>query len=168
MFKTLSLAVTLLFGASHAVSGSAETQKRNSTVERTYAMIKPDAVKAGNAGKIIARIEAEGFKIVGMKKVHVTLAQAQAFYAVHKARPFFGELTEFLSSGPVIAMVLEKENAIKAWRDLMGATNPAQAEPNTLRKLYAASIGENAVHGSDAPETAAQEIPFFFAAAELI
>lgn len=136
-------------------------------MERTYAMIKPDAVKAGNAGNIIARIEAEGFKIVGMKKIHVTLAQAQAFYAVHKARPFFGELTEFLASGPVVAMVLEKSDAIKAWRELMGATNPEQAAPNTMRKLYAKNIGENAVHGSDAPETAAQEIPFFFAGCEL-
>lgn len=136
-------------------------------MERTYAMIKPDAVKAGNAGKIIARIEAEGFKIVGMKKICVSLEQAQLFYAVHKTRPFFGELTDFLASGPVVAMVLERTNAIKGWRDLMGATNPAQAEPNTIRKLYAASIGENAVHGSDAPETAAQEIAFFFAGAEL-
>lgn len=136
-------------------------------MERTYAMIKPDAVKAGNAGKIIARIEAEGFKIVGMKKICVSLEQAQLFYAVHKTRPFFGELTDFLASGPVVAMVLERTNAIKEWRDLMGATNPAQAEPNTIRKLYAASIGENAVHGSDAPETAAQEIAFFFAGAEL-
>lgn len=136
-------------------------------MERTYAMIKPDAVKAGNAGKIIARVEAEGFKIVGMKKITVSLEQAQLFYAVHKTRPFFGELTDFLSSGPVIAMVLERTNAVKAWRELMGATNPEQAAPNTLRKLYAASIGENAVHGSDAPETAAQEIAFFFAGAEL-
>jgi nucleoside-diphosphate kinase len=136
-------------------------------MERTLAMIKPDAVKAGNAGKIIARIEAEGFKIIAMKKNCVSLSQAQRFYAVHKARPFFGELTEFLSSGDVIAMVLEETNAIKKWRDLMGSTNPAQAEPNTLRKLYAASIGENAVHGSDSPETAAEEIAFFFAGAEL-
>ena len=136
-------------------------------MERTYAMVKPDAVKAGNAGKIIARIEAEGFKIVGMKKITVSLEQAQLFYAVHKTRPFFGELTDFLSSGPVIALVLERTNAVKAWRDLMGATNPEQAAPNTLRKLYAANIGENAVHGSDAPETAAQEIAFFFAGAEL-
>ena len=136
-------------------------------MERTYAMLKPDAVKAGNAGNIIARIEAEGFKIVGMKKICVSLEQAQLFYAVHKTRPFFGELTDFLASGAVVAMVLERTNAIKGWRDLMGATNPAQAEPNTIRKLYAASIGENAVHGSDAPETAAQEIAFFFAAAEL-
>lgn len=137
-------------------------------MERTYAMIKPDAVQAGNAGKIIARIEAEGFRIVGMKKLRVSLEQAQAFYAVHKARPFYDALTSFLASGPVIALVLEKENAIKAWRDLIGATNPAQAAPNTIRQLYAKSIDENAAHGSDAPETAAQEIPFFFATTELI
>lgn len=137
-------------------------------MERTYAMIKPDAVRAGNAGNIIARIEAEGFRIVGMKKVHVSLAEAQLFYAVHKARPFYGVLTEFLSSGPVIAMVLEKENAIKGWRELMGATNPEQAAPNTIRKLYAKSIDENAAHGSDAQETAAEEIKFFFAERELV
>ena len=137
-------------------------------MERTYAMIKPDAVKAGNAGKIIARIEAEGFKIVGMKRLQVSLAQAQHFYAVHKARPFYNDLTAFLASGPVVAMVLEKDNAIKAWRDLMGATNPAQAAEGTIRKLYATSIDENAAHGSDAPETAAQEIAFFFTTAELV
>ena len=137
-------------------------------MERTYAMIKPDAVKAGNAGNIIARIEAEGFRIVGMKQIRVSLAQSQLFYVVHKARPFYNGLTEFLASGPVVAMVLEKDNAIKAWRDLMGATNPAQAEANTIRKLYATSIDENAAHGSDAPETAAQEIAFFFTTAELV
>jgi nucleoside-diphosphate kinase len=137
-------------------------------MERTYAMIKPDAVQAGNAGKILARIEAEGFRIVGMKKIRVSLEQAQTFYAVHKARPFYGALTGFLASGPVVALVLEKDNAIQAWRDLIGATNPAQAAPNTIRQLYAKSIDENAAHGSDAPETAAQEIAFFFAAADLI
>ena len=137
-------------------------------MERTYAMIKPDAVREGNAGNIIARIEAEGFKVVGMKRVQLSLAQSQLFYAVHKARPFYNDLTSFLASGPVVAMVLEKDNAIKAWRDLMGATNPAQAEPNTIRKLYAKSIDENAAHGSDAHETAAQEIAFFFSAAELV
>jgi nucleoside-diphosphate kinase len=137
-------------------------------MERTYAMIKPDAVKAGNAGNIIARIEAEGFRIVGMKQIRVSLAQSQLFYVIHKARPFYNGLTEFLASGPVVAMVLEKDNAIKAWRDLMGATNPAQAEANTIRKLYATSIDENAAHGSDAPETAAQEIAFFFTTAELV
>ncbi len=137
-------------------------------MERTYAMIKPDAVKAGNAGNIIARIEAEGFRIVGMKQIRVSLAQSQLFYVVHEARPFYNGLTEFLASGPVVAMVLEKDNAIKAWRDLMGATNPAQAAEGTIRKLYATSIDENAAHGSDAPETAAQEIAFFFTTAELV
>ncbi len=137
-------------------------------MERTYAMIKPDAVKAGNAGNIIARIEAEGFRIVGMKQIRVSLAQSQLFYVIHEARPFYNGLTEFLASGPVVAMVLEKDNAIKAWRDLMGATNPAQAAEGTIRKLYATSIDENAAHGSDAPETAAQEIAFFFTTAELV
>ena len=137
-------------------------------MERTYAMIKPDAVKAGNAGNIIARIEAEGFRIVGMKQIRVSLAQSQLFYVVHEARPFYNGLTEFLASGPVVAMVLEKDNAIKAWRDLMGATNPAQAAEGTIRKLYATSIDENAAHGSDAPETAAQESAFFFTTAELV
>ncbi len=137
-------------------------------MERTFAMIKPDAVKAGNAGKIIARIESEGFRICGIKKILISRPQAELFYAVHKARPFFGELVEFMISDPVFVMVLEKQDAIKSWRDLMGATNPAQAADNTIRKLFGASIGENATHGSDAPETAAQEVPFFFATAELV
>ncbi len=131
-------------------------------MEKTFAIIKPDAVKAGYTGKIIDRIESEGFNILGMRKMHMTKAQAEAFYAVHKERPFFGELVEFMISGPVVVMVLAKDGAIKAWRDLMGATNPAQAAPNTLRKLYGASVGENATHGSDAPETAAVEVKFFF------
>ena len=131
-------------------------------MERTFAIIKPDAVEAKNAGKIIDRIEQEGFTIVGMKKLHMTKTQAEQFYAVHKGKGFFEELTTFMSSGPVVVMALAKENAIKAWRDLMGTTNPANAAPNTLRKLYASSVGCNAVHGSDAPETAAQEIKFFF------
>jgi len=103
-----------------------------------------------------------------MKQIRVSLAQSQLFYVIHKARPFYNGLTEFLASGPVVAMVLEKDNAIKAWRDLMGATNPAQAAEDTIRKLYATSIDENAAHGSDAPETAAQEIAFFFTTAELV
>ncbi len=131
-------------------------------MERTFAIIKPDAVKAKNSGKIIDRIEQEGFNILGMKKLHMTKQQAETFYAVHKDRPFFAGLTEFMCSGPVVVMALEKENAIKSWRDLMGTTDPAQAEPNTLRKLYATSKGENATHGSDAPETAQEEIAFFF------
>ncbi len=131
-------------------------------MERTFAIIKPDAVQAKNSGKIIDRIEQEGFNIVGMKKIHMTKQQAETFYAVHKDRPFFAGLTEFMCSGPVVVMALEKENAIKAWRDLMGTTDPATAEANTLRKLYATSKGENATHGSDAPETAKDEISFFF------
>ncbi|MBX9830529.1 nucleoside-diphosphate kinase [Candidatus Babeliales bacterium] len=131
-------------------------------MEHTLAIIKPDAVKAHNSGKIIDRIEQEGFEIVGMKKINLSLAQAQSFYAVHKERPFYGELVEFMTSGPVVVMALAKDNAVKAWRDLMGATNPAQAESNTIRKLYGASVGENATHGSDAPETAAEEVKFFF------
>ncbi len=131
-------------------------------MERTFAIIKPDAVKAKYTGKIIDRIEQEGFNIVGMKKLHLTKEQAEAFYAVHKERPFYGELTTFMCSGPVVVMCLEKDNAIKAWRELMGSTDPEQAAPNTLRKLYAKNKGENAVHGSDAPETAKEEIKFFF------
>jgi len=125
-------------------------------------MIKPNAVKDKNTGKIIDRIEQEGFTIVAMKKTMLSKIRAEKFYGVHKGKPFFKNLVKFITSGPIIAMVLEKENAIKTWRDLMGATNPAKAAPNTLRKLYAASYTQNAVHGSDAPETAATEINFFF------
>lgn len=131
-------------------------------MERTYAMIKPDAVALGHSGKIINRIEEEGFTIVEMKKMTFTKALAEEFYAVHKERPFFGELVASISSGPIIAMVLQKENAILAWRELMGATNPALAAENTIRKLYATSFTANASHGSDAPETAAQEIALIF------
>ena len=131
-------------------------------MEKTFAIIKPDAVKAKYSGKIIDRIEAEGFEILGMKKLHMSKHQAEQFYAVHSARGFFGELVDFMSSGPVIVMTLQKDGAIKAWRDLMGATDPAKADANTLRKEFGASVGENATHGSDAPETAAQEIAFFF------
>lgn len=131
-------------------------------MEKTFAIIKPDAVKAKYTGKIIDRIEAEGFEILGMKKLHMSKHQAEQFYAVHSERGFFGELVDFMSSGPVVVMTLQKDGAIKAWRDLMGATDPAKAEANTLRKEFGASVGENATHGSDAPETAAQEIAFFF------
>lgn len=131
-------------------------------MEKTFAIIKPDAVKAKYSGKIIDRIEAEGFEILGMKKLHMSKHQAEQFYAVHKDRGFFGELVDFMSSGPVIVMTLQKDGAIKAWRDLMGATDPAKADAGTLRKEFGASVGENATHGSDAPETAAQEIAFFF------
>ena len=137
-------------------------------MEQTFAIIKPNAFNAGNAGKIIARIYAEGFRIVGMKKLYLSKREAEGFYYVHKERPFFGELTDFMSSGPCIVMVLEAEGAIKKWRDLMGATNPANAAEGTIRKVHALSIGENSVHGSDAPETAAQEIAYWFSGTEIV
>lgn len=134
----------------------------------TFGIIKPDAVRAGNAGAIIQKITDAGFKIRGMKLIHQTKKQAEGFYAVHAERPFFGELTEFMSSGPCVVLALEKENAVKAWRDLMGATNPAEAAEGTLRKEFASSIGENAVHGSDSEENAAIEISYFFSKLELV
>ncbi|MEY3209825.1 MAG: hypothetical protein RIT28_306, partial [Pseudomonadota bacterium] len=136
-------------------------------IERTLSIIKPDAVKKGVIGAIIARFESEGLRIAAVRKVHLSLREAQGFYAVHSARGFFGELTEFMSSGPCVAIVLEGENAIAKNREIMGATNPANAAEGTLRKLYADSVGENAVHGSDAPETAAVEIAYFFRGTEL-
>ncbi|WP_303721089.1 nucleoside-diphosphate kinase [Malonomonas rubra] len=137
-------------------------------MERTFAIIKPDAFAAGHAGKILARIYAEGFKVIGLKKLYMSKVEAEGFYAVHKERPFFGELTDFMSSGPCIVMALEAEGAILKWRDLMGATNPAEADEGTLRKEFGASIGENATHGSDAPETAAFELGYFFNGLELL
>ena len=136
-------------------------------IERSLSIIKPDAVKKGVIGAIIARFESEGLRIAAVRKVHLSLREAQGFYAVHSARGFFGELTEFMSSGPCVAIVLEGENAIAKNREIMGATNPANAAEGTLRKLYADSVGENAVHGSDAPETAAVEIAYFFRGTEL-
>jgi nucleoside-diphosphate kinase len=138
------------------------------SMEKTLAIIKPDAVKAGHSGSIIKHIETAGFHVAGMKKIQLTQAQAEQFYAVHKARPFFGELVQFMISGPVVVMALAKHDAIVAWRTLMGATNPAQADAGTMRKLYGTSVGENATHGSDAPETAAQEVSFFFAGSDLL
>ncbi len=137
-------------------------------MERTFGIIKPNAFADGNSGKIISRIYEEGFKIVGLKKLYLSKVEAEGFYYVHKDRPFFDELTEFMSSGPCIVMVLEAENAIQKWRDLMGATNPAEAAEGTLRKEFGASLGENATHGSDAPETAAFEIGYFFSGLELL
>jgi nucleoside-diphosphate kinase len=137
-------------------------------MERTFGIIKPNAFADGNSGKIISRIYEEGFKIVGLKKLYLSKIEAEGFYHVHKDRPFFDELTEFMSSGPCIVMVLEAENAIRKWRDLMGATNPAEAAEGTLRKEFGASLGENATHGSDAPETAAFEIGYFFSGLELL
>lgn len=137
-------------------------------MERTFAIIKPNAFEAGNAGAIISRIYSEGFTIVGMKKLYLSKLEAEGFYAVHRERPFFGELTDFMSSGPCIVMVLEAEEAIKKWRDLMGATNPAEAAEGTLRKEFGISLEKNATHGSDAPDTAAFEINYFFSGLELL
>jgi nucleoside-diphosphate kinase len=138
------------------------------SVERTFSIIKPDAVSAGNAGAILAHLQNAGFKIVGMRQTRLSQAQAQAFYAVHKERPFYGGLVTFMTEGPIVVLALERENAIKQLRDVMGATNPANAADGTIRKLYATDIERNAIHGSDAPETAATEIPFFFATADLL
>ena len=137
------------------------------TTERTFAIIKPDAVKAGNAGKILARIEAAGFLVRGMRLQHLSQKEAEGFYAVHKARPFFGELTSFMSSGPCVLLCLEAPDAIKKWRDTMGPTDPAKADPGTLRRDFGTSIGNNATHGSDAAETAAFELGYFFRGMEL-
>ena len=137
-------------------------------MERTFAIIKPDAVAAGQQGDIISLILQNGFKIVGMKQKRLTRAEAEGFYAVHKGKGFYDELVEFMTEGPVVVLALEREDAIKTWRDVMGATNPANAAEGTIRKRFAASVGRNCVHGSDAPETAAVEIPFFFATSELL
>ena len=134
----------------------------------TFGIIKPDAVAAGNAGNIIQRINDAGFKLRAMKTLHMSLRQAEGFYAVHRERPFFAGLTEFMSSAPCIVMVLEKEDAVKAWRNLMGATDPAKADEGTLRKDFGGSLGENAVHGSDSDENAAIEIAYFFSQIELV
>jgi nucleoside-diphosphate kinase len=136
--------------------------------QRTFSIIKPDAVKNGYAGAILAEIEKTGFKLVAIRKQSISKEQAQGFYFVHKDRPFFNDLCEFMSSGPIFLMVLEKENAIADLRKLMGATNPANAEEGTIRKKYAESIQANAVHGSDAEETASFEIGYWFAGYELI
>ena len=135
---------------------------KQNEIQRTFAIIKPDAVAAGNSGKIIDKIEQSEFKIIAMKKIQMTKEKAEEFYAVHKGKPFFAELVTFMTSGPVVVMVLEKENAIQAWRDLMGSTNPETATEGTLRKPFGTNIGQNAVHGSDAPETAKNEIKLFF------
>ena len=137
-------------------------------IERTFSMIKPDATKRNLTGKITAKLEEAGLRVVASKRVHMSLAQAEAFYAVHKERPFFGELTEFMSSGPTVVQVLEGENAIAKNREVMGATNPAEADEGTIRKEFAESLGENSVHGSYAPETAAEEIAFWFGENEIV
>ena len=136
-------------------------------MERTFAIIKPDAVKNGVIGRILARVEQEGFRIVAMRLQHLSKREAEGFYAVHSEKPFFGGLTDFMSSGPCVLLCLEAPDAIKKWRALMGATNPSNAEAGTLRKEFGASIDNNATHGSDAPETAAFELGYFFRGLEL-
>jgi len=134
----------------------------------TFGIIKPDAVRAGHSGSIIQKILDSGFKIRGLKLIHMTQGEAEGFYAVHRERPFFAGLTEFMSSAPCVVMALEKEGAVKAWRDLMGATDPAKADEGSLRKQFGGSVGENAVHGSDSDENAAIEIAYFFSKLELV
>jgi nucleoside-diphosphate kinase len=138
------------------------------SVQRTFSIIKPDATRRNLTGAVNAVIEKAGLRIVAQKRIQMTKAQAETFYAVHSARPFFGELVEFMISEPVVVQVLEGENAIATYREVMGATNPANAAEGTLRKLFALSVGENTVHGSDAPETAAIEIAQFFAGNEIV
>jgi nucleoside-diphosphate kinase len=137
-------------------------------LERTFSIIKPDAVRRNLIGKILSVFEENGLRPVALKRIQMTREQAEGFYAVHKERPFYGELVESMTAGPVVVQVLEGENAILKNREVMGATNPANAAEGTIRKLYAVSVGENSVHGSDAPETAAQEIKYFFTDAELV
>ncbi len=137
-------------------------------IERTFGIVKPDAVANGQVGEILAIIQQSGFRIAGMKMRRIARHEAEAFYSVHKQRPFFPGLVKFMTEGPVVVLVLERENAIAKWREVMGATNPANAAEGTIRKRFAENIERNSVHGSDAPETAAQEIPFFFTTAELL
>ena len=136
-------------------------------LERTLSIIKPDAVEKHKVGAIIERLEDEGFKICAMKRLHLTLGEARGFYAVHRERPFFGELTKFMSRGPIVVMVLERENAIQKYRDVIGATDPKKAADGTLRKAFGTDVGENALHRSDSPETAQTEVAYFFTDFEL-
>ena len=136
-------------------------------MQKTFAIIKPDPVAAGHAGKMLALIEASGFRIVAMRKETLTRPVAEGFYAVHKGKGFFAELVDFMTEGPVVLLALEREDAINKWREVMGATNPEKADEGTVRKLYGTSIGRNASHGSDAPETAAFELSWFFRGYEL-
>jgi len=138
------------------------------SVERTFSIIKPDAVAAGQAGEILAMIEKARFKILGLRMTRLSAAQAQGFYAVHKEKPFFSGLVKFMTEGPIVVMALEREDAIKGLREVMGATNPANAAEGTVRKRFATDIERNCIHGSDAPETAETELRFFFRTAELI
>ncbi len=134
----------------------------------TFGIIKPDAVRKGNTGAILQRIENKGFRIVALKSKHLSRSEAEGFYAVHKERPFFGELVAFMISGPVVVMALQKDNAVPAWRELMGATNPQDAAEGTIRRDFAETIDENAVHGSDSEENAAIEVAYFFSNTELV
>ncbi|MBI4956914.1 MAG: nucleoside-diphosphate kinase [Myxococcales bacterium] len=136
-------------------------------LERTLALIKPDAVENGKAGLIVAQLEKEGFRVRALRQLRLSRLQAEGFYEVHRERPFFGELVSFMSRGPIVAMVLEREDAIAKYREVIGATDPKKAAPGTVRALYGTDVGENAVHGSDAPATAAVEIAYFFAGYEL-
>lgn len=136
-------------------------------MEKTFAIIKPDAVAAGNTGNIIALIEKNGFKIRALRMQHLTRAEAEGFYAVHRERPFFAELVEFMTEAPVVLLALEREDAVLKWREVMGATDPAKADAGTIRKLYGTNVGRNASHGSDSPENAAIELAWFFRASEL-
>jgi nucleoside-diphosphate kinase len=138
-----------------------------SELQKTFSIIKPDAVAGGKAGKILSLLEDNGFRIVGLRMTKLSQAQAEGFYAVHRERPFFASLVKFMTEGPVIVMALEREDAVKKLREVMGATNPANAAEGTVRKLYAESIERNAIHGSDAPETAAGELKYFFTTVEL-
>jgi nucleoside-diphosphate kinase len=137
-------------------------------VERTFSIIKPDATARNLTGAINAMIEQAGLRIIAQRRVRISREQAETFYAIHRQRPFFGELVDFMVSGPVVVQVLEGENAIASYRDIMGATDPAKAAPGTIRKVHAMSIGENSVHGSDAPETAAKEIAQFFSGNDIV
>ncbi len=143
-------------------------KETNMSLERTFSIVKPDATKRNLTGAIVAKFEAAGLRVVASKRIQLSLAQAQQFYGVHSERPFFGELCEFMISEPIVVQVLEGEDAIAKNREVMGATNPADAAEGTIRKEFALSIGENSVHGSDAPETAAEEIAFFFSGLELV
>jgi nucleoside-diphosphate kinase len=143
-------------------------QELTPVLQRTFSIIKPDAVRKGHTGAILAEIDKAGFRIVSLRKQSISKSQAEGFYAVHKERPFFNDLTTFMSSGPLVLLALEKENAILDLRKLMGATNPANAEEGTIRKKFAGSIQENAIHGSDAEETAAFELGYWFAGYELL
>jgi nucleoside-diphosphate kinase len=138
------------------------------SVERTFSIIKPDAVADNQAGAILAMLQDAGFKLLAMRMMQLTERNAQAFYAVHKERPFFGGLVKFMTEGPIVVLALEREDAVKKLRDIMGATNPANCAEGTIRKKFAANIERNCIHGSDAPETAAQELQFFFRASELL